>query len=209
MKKKFILLITLTIIYSCSSSKALIDGLKYFDEDYSQITKSKFNRIKHSKFLLNIEGDSIHHRLLSKREEKGKLNNHSEFISTLEKEFNTTLHNQEAILIIYYPGKDPCNSGGTATYESMAYWHYKMQEGLKQILPTKTLLVFKNREGLTKREKIGNWKKDPKGIVEKTFFKYHYPCSSFVMISQNGSYISHFGEFAKKQVWNVARELSK
>lgn len=40
------------------------------------------------------------------------------------------------------------------------------------------------------------------------FFKYHYPCSSFVVINSNGNYIAYYGEFGKQIVWKIAKELN-
>ncbi len=46
-------------------------------------------------------------------------------------------------------------------------------------------------------------------MIERLFFKYHYPCSSFVVISKNGDYISYFGEFGMKPVWEATQQMNK
>ncbi len=53
------------------------------------------------------------------------------------------------------------------------------------------------------------WYKDPYGTIERLFFKYHYPCSSFVVLSKEGEFISYFGEFSKEYVCKVAEILTK
>ncbi|MGO1752335.1 MAG: hypothetical protein ACTHYV_07570, partial [Psychroflexus sp.] len=66
----------------------------------------------------------------------------------------------------------------------------------------------KNNKGLKKHERVFKWTKDPEGIFEKTFFKHYYPpCSSYVVISKNGEYISYLGEFAKEHVWESTEEI--
>ena len=65
------------------------------------------------------------------------------------------------------------------------------------------------KDGLEKYEGLLDWHKDPDGITEKLFFNYHYPCSSFVVISPNGNYLSYFGEFGKEYVWNAINIVSE
>ena len=51
------------------------------------------------------------------------------------------------------------------------------------------------------------WHKDPEAIIQKTFFKHHYPCGSFVIINPDGKYASYFGEYSQRDVWDVLRAL--
>ena len=53
-----------------------------------------------------------------------------------------------------------------------------------------------------------DWYKDPYHIIEKLFFKYHYPCSSFVVISKTGEFSSYFGEISKENVWEAAEKMT-
>ena len=46
-------------------------------------------------------------------------------------------------------------------------------------------------------------------FIEQLFFKHHYPCSSFVVISSKGDYISYFGEFPKEFVWEAVQILKQ
>jgi hypothetical protein len=48
-----------------------------------------------------------------------------------------------------------------------------------------------------------------KPMAERLFFKYHYPCESFVVISKKGEFISYFGEYSKEYVWKVAKILAE
>ena len=73
---------------------------------------------------------------------------------------------------------------------------------------TKPVYIYKDGEGLEKYDGIIKWHKDPNKIIEELFFKYHYPCMSFVAISGNGEFISFFGEFGKETVWTAVEILN-
>lgn len=98
-------------------------------------------------------------------------------------------------MIIYYPGKDPCNSKSSATASARHEWYKDLMKNANKITPTNFLFVYKSKEGL-KYTKKDTWYKDPKAMVEHMFFKYHYPCSSYVIIYKD-KYYSYFGEFTK------------
>ena len=205
--KKILLTLTFGIlIYSCSSSKI---GNKYFDENNVEISKSKFDRIRSTNKLLDIPGDSTNHKKLTLREKRGKITNRALLESLLEKEINQELDSTKPIVIIYYPGKDRCNSSGSATKESRKNWYGQLEEGINQVAQTKPIYIYKDNDGLKKYDGVLTWHKDPEGTVERLFFEYHYPCSSFVVISKNGEYISYFGEFGKEYVWEATQLMNK
>jgi hypothetical protein len=54
-----------------------------------------------------------------------------------------------------------------------------------------------------------DWIPDPEGIFEKNFFKYPYPCRSFVVIHPSGEYRSILGEFPDSQVMLALKILNK
>src|SRR5690554_7472784 len=49
----------------------------------------------------------------------------------------------------------------------------------------------------------------PYTTLFRSFFEYHYPCHSFVVISKDGNYISYFGEFMKEYVWEATQLMSR
>lgn len=209
MKKILLILLFGALISSCSSSKVGNDNTKYFDENNIEISKSKFNRIRSTNKLLDIPGDSANHKKLTLREKSGEITNRVLLESLLEKETNQEIDSTKPIVIIYYPGKDPCNSSGSATKESRKVWFAQLEDGINQIAQTKPIYIYKNNDGLEKQDGGLTWHKDPEGIVERLFFEYHYPCSSFVVISKDGNYISYFGEFAKDYVWEATQRMNK
>ena len=208
MKKLLLQLIVGILILSCASSKHNSDNTRYFNEKNKEIKKEKFDRIRSSNKLLDIPGDSLNHKRLTLRENRGKINNRSYIESLLEKQIGRELDASKPIIIVYYPGKDPCNSGGSATKASRKLWYEELEEGINQIAQTKPLYIYKESDGLNKYKGVMVWHKDPENIIEQSFFNYHYPCSSFVVISKNGNYISYFGEFGKDYVWKATRLMN-
>ena len=209
MKKILLTFIIGILICSCSATKTGKDKTRYFDENNVEITKSKFNRIRSTNKLLDIPGDSINHRKLTLREKRGKINDRKSLELLLEKATNLELDSNKPIVIIYYPGKDRCNSSGTTDTEWIKSWYGQLEDGLNQVAEVKPLYIFKDNDGLEKYNGILNWKKDPEKTIERLFFEYHYPCSSFVVISKNGDYISYFGEFGKEYVWEATQIMNK
>ncbi|MFS4482981.1 hypothetical protein ACKGJY_08180 [Hyunsoonleella sp. 2307UL5-6] len=197
------------LIYSCSSSKVVNIKTKYFDENNLKISKSKFQRILSTNKLLDIPGDSIHHKKLTLREKRGKITNRVLLESLLEKETNQELDATKPIVIIYYPGKDHCNSSGSTIKESRKIWFKQLEDGINQVAQTKPIYLYKDNDGLEKYNGVLTWYKDPEETVERLFFQYHYPCSSFVVISKDGNYISYFGEFGKEYVWKATQIMNK
>lgn len=208
---KNILLITIIgfLIYSCSSSKLGTDGKRYFDENNVEISKSKFNKIRSTNRLLDVPGDSINHRKLVLREERGKITNRPVLELLLENQINEQIDSEKPIVIIYHPGKDPCNSSGSATKESLRNWHRQLEEGVQQVAKTKPIYIYKNSDGLEEYDGVLTWHRDPELSIERLFFEYHYPCSSFVVISKEGEYIAYFGEFGKEYVWEATQIMAE
>ena len=209
MKKILLTFIIGILIYSCSATKTAKDKTRYFDENNVEISKSKFNRIRSTNKLLDITGDSVNHKKLTLREKRGKINDRKSLELLLEKATDRELDSDKPIVIIYYPGKDRCNSSGTTNTEWIKSWYGQLEDGLNQVAEVKPLYIFKDNDGLEKYNGILNWKKDPEKTIERLFFEYHYPCSSFVVISKNGDYISYFGEFGKEYVWEATQLMNK
>ncbi|WP_406683567.1 hypothetical protein N1F78_12870 [Seonamhaeicola sp. MEBiC1930] len=208
--KKVLQIFTIGIlISSCSATKNNSNKTRFFDENNVEIRKSKFDRIRSSNKLLDIPGDSLNHKKLILREKHGEISNRALLESLLEHETNRELDSTKPLVIIYYPGKDPCNSSGLATKESIRIWYEQLEDGINQIAQTKPIYIYKDNDGLEKYDEVLTWYKDPEQTIEKLFFEYHYPCYSFVVISSNGKYISYFGEFGKEYVWEATQIMNK
>ncbi len=182
-----------------------INNIRYFDIDSKEISKSIFEEKRANHAVLDIPGDSVNHRKLIKREEQGKIGNRKELIALLENVSHKKIDTLQQIVIIYYPGPDPCNANGNTSFITSVY--KEIEKGVRDIANAKTLYIYKDATGLEKYKNAIPWIKDPEQIVEKTFFKHPYPCSSFTVISKDGSYFSYFGEFYSGFVLEISKKM--
>jgi len=206
MRKILTLIISGILINSCSSSQG---DFTYLDINNNEISKSKFRQKRSTNQYLDIQIDSLNQKKLIERTKTGKLENFEAYRSLVSNKTSVKLDNTKPLVIIYHPGKDACNSSGSATKETLKNWYGTLEDGVQQLKANAPIYLYKEKEGLEKYDGILNWHKDPDGLTEKLFFKYHYPCSSFVVISSDGEYISYFGEFSKEYVWNAINLISK
>jgi hypothetical protein len=208
MKNLLWMLLLSMLFYTCTSTKSKI-GTRYFDENDHEIAESKFKEIRSTNQLLDIQGDSINHKKLTIREQSGKLSNKSILMAFLEMEFHQKIDSTKPLVIIYYPGKDPCNSSGHSDRYLRKLWFKELEDGIFKIAQTKPIYIYKTFDGLEKYKGILTWHQDPKNTIERLFFKHHYPCSSFVVISKEGNFRSYFGEFSKESVWKATQIMSQ
>ena len=212
MKKVFRIFIITVFISGFTFSqnqKTNNDNIKYFDKNYNPISKTEYeNRIWKNR-LLSIQGDSINHRILSIRENRGTLQNRKYLDSLLTLSINRKIDSTKPLVIVYYPGKDACNSSGSATRKTVRSWYNKMEKEINKIRESNIVYIYKETNDLFgKNDGFKEWIKDPEQTIEKLFFKHHYPCSSFVVISEKGSFISYFGEFSKEHICKAIEILT-
>lgn len=158
--------------------------------------------------MLDIQIDSLNQKKLVERTETGKVENIEVYLSLISNRSSKKLDYSRPIVIIYYPGKDKCNSHAYPTKKSLKSWYLTLENGIQDQNANAPIYLYKENEGLDRYEGIIEWYKDPNGMTEKLFFNYHYLCSSFVVISPNGKYISYFGEFGQNYVWNAIALIS-
>ena len=206
MRKILTLIISGILINSCSSSQG---DFTYLDINNNEISKSKFRQKRSTNQYLDIQIDSLNQKKLIERTKTGKLENFEAYRSLVSNKTSVKLDNTKPLVIIYHPGKDACNSSGSATKETLKNWYGTLEDGVQQLKANAPIYLYKEKEALEKYDGILNWHKDPDGLTEKLFFKYHYPCSSFVVISSDGEYVSYFGEFSKEYVWNAINLISE
>ncbi|WP_167597590.1 hypothetical protein [Leeuwenhoekiella sp. ZYFB001] len=124
----------------------------------------------------------------------------------LEEITGQTLERDKMIAIIYYPGLDTCNDRGSINFGTRKLWYKEMERKLNRIADINTVYIYKNDEGLKKWRKA-NWTEDKNQIIERLFFKYHYPCGSFTVVHPSGHYKSGLGEYSKSWVWKLTEDL--
>ena len=161
-------------------------------------------------FISCTTSKQINNNTKNQNQSSGIIKNRNILDSLLRAASNKKIDSSKPIVAIYYPGKDPCNSGGSATRKSRQERYNVMEKGINKISESNIIYIYKDSSGLYGRnDGFKDWYKDPEKTFEQLFFEQHYPCSSFVVISKNGRYISHFGEFSIELVWKVTKALKK
>lgn len=111
------------------------------------------------------------------------------------------------IIVLYYPGKDECNSTGSTDAAYLKNKHKAVVRYSEKHNTVAPFYFYKNPHGLEKYEGIVEWKADPEGLFEKMFFQFPYPCGSFVVISPKGNYRAILGEYPVSQIDVALKKL--
>ncbi len=200
MKKIIILLLTFhfTILFSQRT---------YLDEDDKIITEKEYNSRQISFGKLKVCNDSLQKcKIISTRSEEGTIDS-DRIITDLEKLLKIQLDVNKPTIISFHPGADKCNSTASSTAQSRFLWYKELEKTANKIKSSNYLYIYKNKTNL-KQSKKSQWFKDPKNMIENTFFQYHYPCSSYVVIYDN-KYRSYFGEYSQDQVLQDLKTIIK
>lgn len=186
-------------------------NMRYFDETNKEISEEEFREKRKTNVVLDIPGDSLHHRKLTNRLDAGEVSDRAMLVKMLKSsvEDDKGIDWEKPLVIIYYPGQDSCNSSGSSTKKGRKKWYRELEKKVREIAQTKPIYIYKESTGLEKYEGILKWYKDPDGIIEKLFFKHHYPCGSFAIINEKGQYACYFGEYGKDHVWDILKALSE
>lgn len=117
----------------------------------------------------------------------------------------------KSLVVIFYPGKDECNSTGSQANDISHFRksHEYLINATAKKDAAEPIYLYKNPHGLEKYKGIMEWIPDPDATFEKNFFKYPYPCRSFVVIHPSGEYRAIFGEFPDSQITQALKILNK
>ncbi|KFF14134.1 hypothetical protein IW15_01430 [Chryseobacterium soli] len=189
----------------CFSQKKTI----YYNEAMTKISKEYFeNQLDNTRNLhLAFESDSLITNVLVKRKNYGKLS--EPVFKQLKKSLSeTNSFDKNLIIIMYYPGEDPCNHREENSRRGFHVRPYLKK--LKKINSYEHFWVYKSYGQLQyyHPDEI-NWQPDKEQTLEKLFFNYHYPCSSFVVLDKEGNYICYYGESGLDKVFEFSKELTK
>lgn len=112
------------------------------------------------------------------------------------------------LIVIFYPGKDECNSTGLANNaEGFRSKKNAIEKYAKKHETAAPQYLYGNPHGLEKYEGIIEWKADPDGVFQKNFFQFPYPCGSFVVIDPKGNYRAILGEYPVSQIDVALKKL--
>lgn len=213
MKHIFFLLSLLFMVKSSTAQQTELPGghtrIEYLDEKGNPISQTRFEYKRATNKYLDVPGDAPNQIRLVDRSETGQVHDLKQLYHLIESMTGNKPDETKPLVIIYHPGPDFCNSGGTTNIESRASWFKELDKGVFRIAQTKPVYVYKEENGIEQYKNLIPWYKDPEGAIEKLFFKYHYPCSSFTVIGKDGNYTSYFGEFSQQTVWAAAKTIIK
>ncbi len=179
----------------------------YRDDQGSEIGREYFeNQILEGPYF-GIPGKSENEKVLVHRMPSGRLESTQAFY---EKSDNLKAYEAgKSLLIIYYPGPDDCNTTGARTpKEYYPKSHPALLRWTKKQDAAEPLYIYQIPEGIDRSDPELNWQKDPEKIFEKAFFRYPYPCQSFMVIHPDGRFRGILGEFPLDQI-HVALKKTK
>lgn len=180
----------------------------YYDDQFQKISKDRFeyllnkNEYRANQYELEDQITNIVYQVKTKGKlSEEELKNIKSYLSKIQP------LKEGLIVLVFYPGKDSCNE--TDNESTWTIFDKDYQKELKKLKITNTYWLYKDDEDLKYyHPKKINWQKDSDQLIEKTFFKMHYPCFSSVVIDENGNYISNLGEFGKVHILNDIKELN-
>lgn len=180
----------------------------YYDDQFQKISKDRFeyllnkNEYRANQYELEDQITNIVYQVKTKGKlSEEELKNIKSYLSKIQP------LKEGLIVLVFYPGRDSCNE--TDNESTWTIFDKDYQKELKKLKITNTYWLYKDDEDLKYyHPKKINWQKDSDQLIEKTFFKMHYPCFSSVVIDENGNYISNLGEFGKVHILNDIKELN-
>ena len=203
MKKALLILLFILILTNVySQEKKTI----YVDENYSEMTSLEFysSQKGNGVFRFKFDSDTLTVYLKVKRYAVGRIKKDS--LNVIREQLLITSNRKidplNTIVINYYPGEDSCNKSGNGSYLREKYTNYSRE--IKRYKDVAQFFIYKDVSGLKIFRKSIKWLPDLNRKIENNFFKWHYPCNSYVVIRPNGNYFSIRGEH---DINNILRRL--
>lgn len=203
----------LAVLFSllCCSVFSFGQEIQFFDVQGNRIDKTKFERQLDNRVNLALsfqKGKITETRLLTRRM-TGILSQDTlkVILSNLKELEANKVNHAKMIIINYHQGNDACNTSGSTDPLQYAMWinHYKDQVAR---LPNTSQFFISATKDVPERSKgVIEWYIDKSTFIEKSFFKFQYPCGSFVIIKPDGKYLAYFGEYAKDMLIKEAKKL--
>ncbi|MCG7502911.1 hypothetical protein MHM83_13660 [Tenacibaculum sp. Mcav3-52] len=113
---------------------------------------------------------------------------------------NKEIDSSKTIIINYFPKQDNCcipnNPWSIASIKSFKRFVQKLKnkEHIYQFF------IFKDTRTVNNFSGYFSWYADKESIIEKAFFKFQYPCYSYIIIKPNGNYFTFRGEYYAPEI---------
>lgn len=206
-------LLCLYVLVLCSII-SFAQEIHFYDVQGKEISKEQFEKQRDSRVNLALsfqKGKTTETRLIL-RSKTGSISQDvlNKIILNLQQVTGKTVNRSEMVIINYHQGKDRCNSSGSGgTFQEMKAALAKYRSQIERLGQTSQYNMYATKEGLKETYGLVDWYPDLDLLVEKTFFKYKYPCGSFVIIKPDGEYYAYYGEYSRDQVIKQAKKLLK
>lgn len=180
----------------------------YRNELGGRITKTQFEEQILTGPYFGVPGNLEGEMVLVYRMPFGKVDEPSVFY---EKTGNIDAFSEgKSLIVIFYPGPDECNSNSRDfDLDAMKKADKSLSKWADKGDAASPIYLYKNPVGLEKYSSIMNWVADPEDAFEKEFFKYPYPCKSFVVIHPSGEYRAILGDFPLSQIDQALKKLNR
>ena len=193
MKKALLFLVLLSFTNNYSQNKQII----YSNDDLNIISEEEYkaNPLKKYFYEYKTENDTIILFTKASRVKEGNISviDYAKIKDYLINITNYKISSSKTIIINYHPGKDKCNSGKDNTTLWSLYTKYRRK--ISKNKSVAQFFIYKSIDGTEKHPTKIKWYKDVNQLIEKHFFKFHYPCGSYIIIKPNGNYYSVRGEY--------------
>ena len=169
-----------------NTKKIEVVNLIYYYEKSLKPKQPKFN------YKLNFNEKIIHYD----KQKVGKISKEilNKIRNQLSSSANKQIDSSQTIVINYFPAPDKCQ--GKEKWNS--FFLNKVNRYVKKIEKKENVqqfFIFKDKKSIKNFDKKFTCFLDENQLIEKTFFKFHYPCFSYVIIRPNGNYFSQRGEY--------------
>ncbi|MAN85745.1 MAG: hypothetical protein CL555_02395 [Algoriphagus sp.] len=194
------------LLFLLLSPPALIAQTGYKDEMGRDVSREYFeNQILEGPYFGIPDGEGG--KILVHRMPFGKVDPQAFF----EKTGNLDALNQgKSLIVIFYPGQDECNSTGSGDRtKSFEKEHKTLIKWAVKANAAPPIYLYSNPSGLERFKDVVTWKPDPDGVFSQTFFRYPYPCGSFVVIHPSGEFRGILGGYPLNQIQVALKKLQR
>ena len=196
MKKLVFFTLSLLLLASCKTNQngsskttqVTYRKSRLYDQENNRISQSKFyNQLLKNQDLswAYVSNKTKFDKRLVAGQKHGVISDKATIIKQLNNKLDINIASDKPIVIIYYPGKDPCNSSGSATKQTRVKAQQDFEVKLYNLAQIKPIFLY------------------------SLFFEYHYPCSSYLVISKDGEFTSKFGESNYSEILATTKRLNQ
>lgn len=184
----------------------------YLDENDQKISIQEFNTHSENNVgYFYLEGISDNGKVffMEKRLTTGRVSLQvvNDLRTHLQNLSQSEIDENNYLVVNYFPGPDACNQSGNPKAYNSTLKSYR-----KRINRQKTVsqfFIYKTDEGLEIKKEEITWYPDTNYLWQTHFFKYHYPCFSFVIVRSDGHFYLMKGEYNTRQVFKGLKELKQ